>query len=228
MFSTSGHPLVIAHRGASGHAPENSIEAFRKAEELRADGVELDVHATSDGTIIVFHDACLPSGESISETPAAKLREHRLANGETIPLLSEVLAAIPGLKVFIEVKHLDTRWDSALLKVIATGNPERCAVHSFDHRVVARLAALRPTLACGALSVARLVDPVHALDRALADTLWQEADYIDPALVQQVHDSNRRVFAWTINDADTAHRLTRMGVDGLCGNFPERLGPSRR
>ena len=228
MFSTSGHPLVIAHRGASGYAPENSIEAFRKADELHADGVELDVHATSDGAIIVFHDAHLPSGESISETPAARIREHQLANGERIPLLSDVLATIPVLKVFIEVKHLETRWDSALLKVIATGNPERCAVHSFDHRVVARLAALRPTLACGALSVARLVDPVHALDRALADTLWQEADYIDPALIQQVHDSNRRVFAWTINDADTAHRLTQMGVDGLCGNFPERLGPSRR
>ena len=228
MFSTSGHPLVIAHRGASGHALENSIEAFRKADELHADGVELDVHATSDGTIIVFHDARLPSGESISETPAARIRELQLANGERIPLLSEVLAAIPELKVFIEVKHLESRWDSALLKVIATGNPERCAVHSFDHRVVARLAALRPTLACGALSVARLVDPVHALDRALADTLWQEAEYIDPALIQQVHDSNRRVFAWTINDADTAEHLTQMGVDGLCGNFPERLGTSRR
>ncbi|HKP30812.1 MAG TPA: glycerophosphodiester phosphodiesterase [Gemmatimonadales bacterium] len=228
MFSTSGHPLVIAHRGASGHAVENSLEAFRKADELRADGVELDVHATSDGTIIVFHDACLPSGESISETPAARIREHRLANGEPVPLLSEVLAAIPELKVFIEVKQLDSRWDGALLRVIAAGNPERCAVHSFDHRVVARLAALRPTLACGVLSVARLVDPVHALDRALADTLWQEAEHVDPALVQQVHDSNRRVFAWTINEADTAHRLTQMGVDGLCGNFPERLSPSRR
>ena len=228
MFSTSVHPLVIAHRGASGHAVENSIEAFRKADELRADGVELDIHATADGAIVVFHDACLPSGESISDSPAASIKEHRLANGENVPLLSDVLATIPDLKVFIEVKHLDTRWDSALLKVIAAGSPERCAVHSFDHRVVARLAALRPTLACGALSVARLVDPVHALDRALADTLWQEADYVDPALVQQVHDSNRRVFAWTINDAETAQRLTRMGVDGLCGNFPERLGASRR
>src|SRR5262245_56420352 len=147
MFSTSGHPLVIAHRGASGHAVENSIEAFRKADALRADGVELDVHATADGAIIVFHDAQLPSGESIRETPAARIREHKLGNGECVPLLSEVLSAIPELKVFIEVKHLDTRFDSALLKVIAAGGPERCAVHSFDHRIVARLAALRPTLA---------------------------------------------------------------------------------
>ena len=228
MFSTSGHPLVIAHRGASGHAVENSLEAFRKADALGADGVELDVHATVDGAIVVFHDSCLPSGESIAETPAARVREHRLGNGEAVPLLGEVLTAIPDLKVFIEVKHLDARWDTSLLKVIAGGGPERCAVHSFDHRIVARLAGQRPTLACGALSVSRLVDPVHALDRALADTLWQEVDYIDPALVEQVHNSNRRVIAWTVNDADTARRLTQLGVDGICGNFPERLGPSRR
>jgi glycerophosphoryl diester phosphodiesterase len=228
MFSTSGNPLVIAHRGASGHAVENSIEAFRKADELRADGVELDVHATSDGTIVVFHDSVLPSGEGIADTPVARVREHRLANGEPVPLLAEALSAIPELNVYIEVKHLDPKWDAALLKVIAAGRPERCAVHSFDHRVVARLAALRPTLACGALSVARLIDPVHALNKALADTLWQDSDYIDPALIQQVHESNRRVFAWTVNDPEDARRLTQIGVDGLCGNFPERLGPSRR
>jgi glycerophosphoryl diester phosphodiesterase len=228
MFSTSGHPLVIAHRGASGHAVENSLEAFRKADELHADGVELDVHATADGSIVVFHDSALPSGEPLCETPVARVREHRLANGEPVPLLSEALASIPELHAYIEVKHLDPRWDAALLKVIAAGGPERCAVHSFDHRVVARLAALRPTLACGALSVARLVDPVHALNKSLADTLWQESDYIDPALIQQVHDSNRRVFAWTVNDPEVARHLTRMGVDGLCGNYPERLGPARR
>ena len=228
MFSTSGHPLIIAHRGASGHAVENSIEAFRRADELRADGVELDVHATSDGEIVVFHDATLPGGERISEVPVARVREHRLANGELVPLLSEALAAIPELMVFIEVKHLDTRWDSALLKTIAAGGPDRCAVHSFDHRITARLAALRPTLPCGALAVARLVDPVHALNRALADTLWQEVDMVDPSLVQQVHDSNRRVFAWTVDDAETARHLTELGVDGICGNFPERLGRSRR
>jgi glycerophosphoryl diester phosphodiesterase len=228
MFSTSGHPLIIAHRGASGHAVENSIEAFRKADELRADGVELDVHATVDGAIVVFHDSCLPGGERISETPAARVREHRLANGEPMPLLSDALAAIPELLVFIEVKHLDVRWDGALLKTIATGGPERCAVHSFDHRIIARLAAIRPTLACGALAMARLVDPVHALDRARADTLWQEHDLVDLSLIQQVHDSNRRVFAWTVNDPETARNLTAQGVDGLCGNFPERLGRSRR
>lgn len=228
MFSAPGHPYIIAHRGASGHAVENSLEAFRKADELRADGVELDVHATADGAIVVYHDPELPGSDSIRNLPVARVREHRLANGEPVPLLSEVLSALPELHMFIELKDLDTRWDTALLKIIAAGNPERCAVHSFDHRIIARLAALRPTLACGALAVARLVDPVHALDRARADTLWQEVGMVDASLIQQVHGSNRRVFAWTVNDAETARRLTELGVDGLCGNFPERLGRPRR
>jgi glycerophosphoryl diester phosphodiesterase len=228
MFSTSGHPYIIAHRGASGHAVENSLEAFRKADELHADGVELDVHATADGAMMVFHDPILPGGDPIRNLPVARVREHRLANGEPVPLLSEVLAALPELHMFIEVKELDTRWDTTLLKIIAAGTPERCAVHSFDHRIIARLAALRPTLACGALAVARLIDPVHALDRARADTLWQEVGMVDASLIQQVHGSNRRVFAWTVNDAETARRLTELGVDGLCGNFPERLGRPRR
>lgn len=227
MFSTSGHPLVIAHRGASGHATENSLEAFQAAEKLGADGVELDVQATSDGAIVVFHDPSLPSGEPIRETLLARVRDHRLPNGERIPELAEVLAAIPELGVFIEVKELDPRWDGGLLKTIGTGRPERCAVHSFDHRIVARLATLRPTLACGMLAVARLVDPVSALNLARADTLWQEVATVDASLIQQVHASGRRVFAWTVNDSDTARYLTEIGVDGLCGDFPERLGRPR-
>jgi len=227
MFSTSGHPLIIAHRGASGHAVENSLEAFQLAGQLGADGVELDVHATADGALVVLHEPRLPNGERIRDLPLAQMRDHRLPNGEPVPELGQVLAAIPDLLVFIEVKELDPVWDGGLLKVIAAGGPERCAVHSFDHRIVARLAALRPTLSCGALAVARLVDPVTALDRARADTLWQEVALVDASLVQHVHSSGRRVFAWTVNDADAARHLTDIGADGLCGNYPERLGKPR-
>lgn len=228
MFSTASRPLIIAHRGASGHATENSLEAFRLAATLGADAVELDAHATADGAIVVFHDPDLPGGGPIRDLPVSRVRAHRLANGEPVPELHEVLQAMPDLRVFIEVKGLDTRWDGALLKAIAAGGPERCAVHSFDHRIVARLAALRPTLHCGALAVARLVDPVAALDRARADTLWQEVALVDASLIQQVQASGRKVIAWTVNDAAQARHLAQLGVDGLCGNYPERLMPAGR
>lgn len=215
---------MIAHRGASGHAVENSLEAFRKAAELGADGVELDVHATSEGRFVVFHDHSLPSGRLIRDLPTAEVRAHRLSNGEPIPFLEEVFGAIPGLAIWIEVKGLEPAWDLALLSLIdAAPAPDRCAVHSFDHRIIARLGRIRPSLPRGALSSSYPTDPLAPLVASGATTLWQEWRLIDRPLVEQVHRSGRRIIAWTVNDRANALRLRDMGVDGLCGNYPERL-----
>jgi glycerophosphoryl diester phosphodiesterase len=217
-------PLIIAHRGASGHAPENSLEAFRLAAQLGADGVELDVHATSDGEIVVFHDEVIPGIGPIREAPVERVRQARLPNGEPIPLLSEVLDAIPALDIWIEVKGLDDRWDASLLGAIERAvRPDRCAVHSFDHRVVARLGGHRPGLRRGVLSASYPLDPAAQLAGTGATVLWQEWHLIDRALVAKLHGAGAQVIAWTVNEPDTATRLRSLGVDGLCGNFPERL-----
>ena len=73
------------------------------------------------------------------------------------------------------------------------------------------------------LAAAGLLDPVAPLRAAGADTLWQEWQLTDPSLVAQVHQAGCRIIAWTVNDADAAAALSAMGVDGLCGNYPERL-----
>jgi glycerophosphoryl diester phosphodiesterase len=217
-------PWIIAHRGASGHAVENSLEAFAKAAGLHADGVELDVHATADGAIVVFHDPMLPDGRWIRELSAASVRRHRLPNGEPLPLLQEVLAVIPDLQVYVEVKDLDPQWDAALLAVMdADPNPGRCSVHSFDHRLIARLGFQRPSLRRGVLSASYLVDPLAQLRNTGATTLWQEWPLIDQALVDLVHGAGAGIIAWTVNQESAAKHLTALGVDGLCGNYPERL-----
>jgi glycerophosphoryl diester phosphodiesterase len=217
-------PLIIAHRGASGHAPENSLEAFRLAAQLGADGVELDVHATSDGEIVVFHDEVIPGIGPIREAPVERVRQARLPNGEPIPLLSEVLDAIPALDIWIEVKGLDDRWDASLLGAIERAvRPDRCAVHSFDHRVVARLGGHRPGLRRGVLSASYPLDPAAQLAGTGATVLWQEWHLIDRTLVATLHGAGAQVIAWTVNEPETAARLRSLGVAGLCGNFPERL-----
>lgn len=216
--------LIIAHRGASGHAPENSLEAFRLAAQLGADGVELDVHATSDGEIVVFHDEVIPGIGPIREAPVERVRQARLPNGEPIPLLSEVLDAIPALDIWIEVKGLDDRWDASLLGAIERAvRPDRCAVHSFDHRVVARLGGHRPGLRRGVLSASYPLDPAAQLAGTGATVLWQEWHLIDRTLVATLHGAGAQVIAWTVNEPETAARLRSLGVAGLCGNFPERL-----
>jgi len=203
---------------------ENSLDAFVKAAGQGADGVELDVHATVDGAIVVFHDPVLPDGRWIRDLPAASVRHQRLANGEPMPLLEEVLAAIPDLRVHVEVKQLDAAWDAALLAVMdADPSPERCSVHSFDHRLIARLGSLRPSLPRGVLSASYLVDPLAQLRNTGATTLWQEWPLIDQALVDLVHGAGASIIAWTVNQQVAAKHLAGLGVDGLCGNYPERL-----
>src|SRR5204863_6790660 len=99
-------PSVIAHRGASGYEYENSRAAFRRALMLDADGVELDIHATRDGGIVVHHDAELPGVGPIATLTCAEARQVRIRNGETLPLLQEVLDLLGDHDVWVEVKGL--------------------------------------------------------------------------------------------------------------------------
>lgn len=220
----SPQPMIIAHRGASGHAPENSLEAFRLAASMGAGGVELDVHTTLDGAIVVFHDPAIPGLGPIRDHAAERIRGARLANGEPVPFLSDVLSAIPALTVWIEVKGLEERWDARLLEVLGrAANPGRCAVHSFDHRLVARLGSRQPSLQRGVLSASYLLDPASQLAGTGATVLWQEWNLIDRDLVDLIHGAGARVFAWTVNEQADAEHLRSLGVDGLCGDYPERL-----
>ncbi len=215
---------IIAHRGASGYECENSRAAFRRAVSMEVDGIELDVHATRDGAIVVHHDPTIPENGAIAQMSLAEAREIRLWNGEAIPLLSEVLALVGNREVWVEVKSLPEEWDTALLEVLALGPaPERYAVHSFDHRIVRRLGEQAPALRRGILLSSYLVDPVAAMRNAGATTLWQEWHQIDRALVNLVHNDGRSIVAWTVNEVSDLEHLLQLGVDGLCGNYPDRL-----
>ena len=217
-------PSVIAHRGASGYEYENSRAAFRRAVMLDADGVELDIHATRDGTIVVHHDPEIPGVGPIAELSLDQARLVRIRNGETLPLLSEVLDLLYDRDVWIEVKSLPVAHDGTFFEILDRGPcPARYAVHAFDHRVIRRLGEARPELRRGILLSAHLEDPVSAMRAVGATTLWQEWQQIDRALVNKVHDAGGALIAWTVNEIGDLERLARMGVDGLCGNYPDRM-----
>jgi len=217
-------PSVIAHRGASGYEYENSLAAFRRAVMLDADGVELDVHASRDGRLVVHHDPALPGLGPISGLDLAAIRETRLPNGEPVPLLAEVLDLVGDRDVWVEVKALAPAWDTALLATLDQGPaPHRYAVHSFDHRLVARLGQIRPGLRRGVLLSAYLADTVSAMQAVGATTLWQEWHLIDEDLVRTVHAAGLGIVAWTVNELADLRRLAQLGVDGLCGNYPDRI-----
>jgi glycerophosphoryl diester phosphodiesterase len=218
------HPTVIAHRGASGHAYENSPAAFRRAVELGADGVELDIHATTDGVLLVHHDPVVKGVGRIGELPRSAFDRYRLPNGESIPTLAEALKSLAGLAVWVEVKTLPPMCDAKLLDVLDAGpTPARYAVHGFDHRIVKRLGDRRPELRRGVLLASYLLDTPSVLKGAGADTLWMETHLIDRDLVAVVHSVGGQVVSWTTNDEDEVRRLIDLGVDGICGNYPDRI-----
>jgi glycerophosphoryl diester phosphodiesterase len=215
-------PLIIAHRGASAAEPENSLAAFQAARRLGADAVELDVHASADGGLFVHHDETLDGTHHIAHSAAARVRATRLSNGEPMPTLAEALDACGPLAVFVEVKSLPPSGDERLLETLAAGpNPRGYGIHSFDHRIVRRLAERQPTLPCGVLSVSYLVKPLAVLADAHATALWQEHRLVDHDLIATVHSASGVVYAWTVDDPERMRHLMALDVDGLCSNRPD-------
>jgi Glycerophosphoryl diester phosphodiesterase family len=127
-------------------------------------------------------------------------------------------------EVWIEVKSLPPAFDNSLLAVLDKGPcPLRYAVHSFDHRIIYRLGESRPSQRRGILVSAYLQDPVSVMRGAGATTLWQDWQQVDQELVTLVHDAGGPVIAWTVNELGDLDRMVRFGVDGLCGNYPDRI-----
>jgi len=219
----TSRPLVIAHRGASGYELENSLAAFRAAAPRGADGVELDIHSTADGEIVVHHDEQLKDGRHLSRSTMPELLSAHLSNGEPIPTLEQVLSAIGDrLSVFVELKTLSPAADARLLAVLAAGpNPRGYAIHSFDHRIVQRVGRLKPGLRRGVLSGAYAVRPIAAMRDVGAKDLWQDQSLVDAELAAAVHQVDGRLIAWTVNTAERMQQLIGLGVDGLCTNYPD-------
>ncbi len=217
-------PLVIAHRGASGHARENTLEAIRLAREMGADGIEIDVHGCLDGGFLVRHDPLLPDERSIHDLSLGEAQAALAGTDMEAPTLIEALAAATGLRIWVEVKHIGEAQDRLFLDILsAAPDPSLVAVHSFDHRLVRRLGERQPSLHLGILQSARPENPFTAVTTSGAGTLWQEWTFIDEELMRGADDLGIEVIAWTVNSALVARKLADLGVTGLCGNYPDRL-----
>lgn len=204
----------IAHRGAKREFPENTLSSFRRAFELGADAVELDVHATRDSIVVVHHDPTIGRhGPAIRDLTWSELER---TGDAAIPRLQDVLEAIPAsATAYVEIKALGIEQAVAetLLNV-----PVRCAVHSFDHATIVRMREIAPKVARGVLfdgSISALND---VLSRSAARDVWPHWPLIDQALVNRVHARGCRIIAWTVNTRDEAQRLAALGVDGICSD----------
>lgn len=220
MYSKTFTPGAISHRGLHDLHDENSIPSFLAAIEAGADGIEIDVHASSDGIVFVHHDATIAAPEgprSIRSSDSRDISRLRLPGDVEIPTLDEVLEIIGARAgLFIEIKG--TGMEQALARCLRRhpATSDGYAVHSFDHRICRRMTGILPSIQTGILQVSYLVDSCLAMRAAGASDLWQQSDFIDEALVQDVHSSGGRVIAWTPNNETEWQRLASLGVDGIC------------
>ncbi len=234
---------IIAHRGASHEAPENTAAAFNLAWTQQADGVELDVHATKDGKIAIIHDKSTTRTTGIEKVVAdeswAELRKLEYGawkgeqwQGEPIPDLGETIAAIPeGRRLVVEIK-CGPEILPELRRVMDEAGPKASQVVliGFGHETM-RLAKVEfpDTEVYWLASIEKDSDGLRptaeeliakALD-AKVDGLNLNARFaIDAAFVAKVKKAGLKLYIWTVNDADLARRLAGLGVDGITTDRP--------
>ncbi|MCL4403829.1 glycerophosphodiester phosphodiesterase [Patescibacteria group bacterium] len=225
--------LKIGHRGASGYEPENTLRSFKKAIDLGVDMIELDVHRTRDGRIVVIHDETVDrttngSGD-IAHMTLAEVKELDAGKGEMVPTLDEVLdLAIGKVIVDIEIKDegLAESVAEAVKKRLEGGaKPEDFVISSFSENELETVAAhanLRRIL------LTRRA-PQHAVAAALDLGVWgigAPSESTHGESVDDVHRNGLKVFVWTAHESDEAEAIRRcrdIGVDGIFSNFPDRL-----
>ncbi len=240
----AGRLLVLGHRGSSASAPENTLAAFAQAWADGADGVELDAWRCATGEVVVIHDeeTTRTCGErlSVPEAPLAALRRLDAGSwkgarfrGERIPLLGEVLEALPGAVVNVELKARAGRPDRALAAAVAVsiagaGAGDRVIVSSFDFGLLRAFRAAAPRVATGLLFEAswhlRLRIPLAAA-WLRPSTLHPHLGLCTPVRLAGWRAGGRAVIAWTVDDPAEVGRLARAGVAGLVSNDP---GAARR
>jgi glycerophosphoryl diester phosphodiesterase len=214
--------LVIAHRGASAHHPENTLAAFAGARELGADWVELDVRRTADGVLAVHHDARLADGRVLADVTAAELPTD-------VCDLTAALGACAPLGVNVEIKSWpvdpgvdpDLGLADAVVAVLRDHRPEGgLVVSSFHLATIDRVRALDPGVPTAWL-VHPALAPEVAVDRTVAGGhagVHPHDAMVDATVVARAHDAGLFVNVWTVDDPGRMAELVALGVDGVVTN----------
>lgn len=222
---------IIAHRGASGLAPENTLKAIRLALELGAGAIELDVQQ-ADGELWVFHDRrlerCTDGHGVLTRQSRAYLESLDAGQGERIPTLWQVMTLIRGrCELHIELKGEHTADAVAALTRRAEAElgftPAQWVVSSFHHPELARFALLRPEIRLGALTANLPLQLARFAERLGAWSLNCDVDFVNAELVVDAHRRGLKVLVYTVDELADRDTLAAMGVDGIFTNRPDRF-----
>lgn len=222
-------PIIIAHRGASAYAPENTLASFTKAIEMGVPMVELDVHRLKSGEIVVFHDAFINNDPTkrIKDFTADQLQKFKV-KGQKIPLLSEVFDLVNKRAIInIELKSEDSVEPvAALIKEYMQEKQwpsDRFIVASFDHYRVKKFKHLVPQVKTGVIFEGNPIGLAQIATNANAEYAIMYYEWVTKEFVQDAHKRGVKVYTYTVNDKTLAQELAALGVDGIISNYPDIL-----
>ncbi len=230
--------FIIGHRGASGHAPENTLAAFKKAVALGATFIETDLQLSRDARFVAIHDDTLDrttNGQGkVHDQTLAALRRSDAGSwfaseyaGERIPTLEEILefSKKNDIVFYLELKPSGS-WggEHALIGALReSGEVARVVVISFDPTILAGLRKTEPTLMTGVLYDGQLADPLKTAVDVGARQLVVRGDLVTPAMIVEARKRDLQVVCWTVNHPAHIRLLIAAGVDGIMSDYPDRL-----
>lgn len=231
--------LNVAHRGASAYAPENTMAAFEKAAELGADAIELDLHLSRDGELVVIHDDTLDRTTDghgrVHERSLGELKELDAGRwfgkdfaGQRIPTLVEVLDRYAGkVSLALEVKAGSMFFPGIEEKVVAAlrrhGVIEQAAVASFDHYALKRLKEIDATLRTAALLVGRPLSISALAAPGKIDAVALESSFVTKTEVDACRAAGLQLVVWVVNEPGQMRHFKGLGVDGIITDRPDFL-----
>ncbi|CAH0999105.1 hypothetical protein LEM8419_00401 [Neolewinella maritima] len=225
-------PLIIAHRGASGYALENSLDAFRKAVELRSDMIELDVFTLKDGEVVCFHDGGLQRltgvEGKITDYTLPELNQLTLSDGSRIPLLRDAIRVMDKqLRLNVELKGPGTAEPTYRILQEAIREEgwkiEDFHISSFRHDELRKMRELDERIEIGILPHGSPVAALEVGQEVGAYSINAYQGSLTEETVAAIHDAGLKVFAWTVNDHAEIRRLLDLGIDGFITNYPDRV-----
>src|SRR5438270_3344588 len=233
-FFDSARPLVFAHRGGSALAPENTIAAFDNGLALGADGLELDVHLSRDGVVVVHHDRTLDRTTTLRGPIAARTADE--LGRAHVPALADVLARYRTTRVIIELKVNHPALARAVVDTVRRAEAvDRVCLGSFGQRVLRAIRALEPAIATSAARE----EVRWALYRSWCRWPVARAAYqgyqvpewagttrvVSPRFIEDAHAAGLGVQVWTVDTEEDARRLIGWGVDALIPDRPDIIVP---
>ena len=215
--------LLIAHRGASKLAPENTLKAFQKAINLNADYVEFDVHGTKDGQLVIMHDddTSRTTGQKgkISEMTLEELKQLDCGEGEKIPTLQELIDIAKG-KIGLQLEIKAQGFAQPIVDALKKADLiDSTIISSFDHNELLQVQKIEPKLKLGALVLG--IKKKSTIKEAIENHFYAVHPlykFISGGFIENAHENNIKVNAWTVDTPSGIKKLVKRGIDGIITN----------